>query len=90
LYSYKRCVSLFFLLYYPHSIVVIYIISKFDRTAVPIIRTLIDRAILTLKNKDVDALNDHAVQSFPGEEKIYLSADRLAQDENEGAYPTEL
>ena len=53
-------------------------------------KTLIDRAILTPKNKDVDALNDHAVQSFPGEKKVYLSADRLAQDENEGAYPTEL
>ena len=51
---------------------------------------LIDRAILTPKNKDVDAMNDHAVQSFPGEEKVYLSADRLAQDENEGAYPMEL
>eukprot|EP00624_Nannochloropsis_granulata_P004181 evm.model.NODE_31053_length_64317_cov_55.547771.5 len=35
-------------------------------------KTLIDRAILIPKNKDVDALNDHAVQSFPGEEKVYL------------------
>jgi ATP-dependent DNA helicase PIF1 len=35
-------------------------------------------------------MNDHAVQSFPGEEKVYFSADRLAQDENEGAYPMEL
>jgi hypothetical protein len=32
----------------------------------------------------------HAVQSFPGKEKVHLSVDRLAQDENEGAYPTEL
>jgi len=48
------------------------------------------RAILTPKNKDGDALNDHAVQYFPGEEKVYLSADRLAQDENECVYPTDL
>jgi hypothetical protein len=44
---------------------------------------LIDRTILTPKNKDVDAMKDHAVQSFPGEENVYLSADRLAQDESE-------
>ncbi len=35
-------------------------------------KTLINCAILTPKNKGVDALNDHAVQSFPGEEKVYL------------------
>ncbi|KAM3568577.1 hypothetical protein VYU27_009296, partial [Nannochloropsis oceanica] len=53
-------------------------------------KTRMYRAILTPKNKDGDALNDHAVQYFPGEEKVYLSADRLAQDENEGVYPTDL
>ncbi|GAB5037975.1 atp-dependent dna helicase pif1 [Nannochloropsis oceanica] len=54
------------------------------------VKNLIDRAILIPKNRDVDASSDHAVQFFPGEKKTYLSADRLAQDENEGAYPTEL
>jgi len=47
-------------------------------------KTLSDCAILTFKNKDVEALNDHAVQSFPGEEKTYLLSDRLAQHGNEG------
>jgi hypothetical protein len=35
-------------------------------------------------------MNDKAVQSFPEEVKVYLPADRLAQGENEGAYPMEL
>lgn len=49
--------------------------------------TLIDRTILNPKNKDVDASNDYAVHSFPGEEMVYLSADRPAQDDNEDARP---
>ncbi|KAM3577729.1 hypothetical protein VYU27_000273 [Nannochloropsis oceanica] len=50
-------------------------------------KTLIDRTILNPKNKDVDASNDYAVHSFPGEEMVYLSADRPAQDDNEDARP---
>jgi hypothetical protein len=34
---------------------------------------LIERAILAPRNKDVGALNAHAVASFPGEEFVYSS-----------------
>ena len=50
---------------------------------------LIERAILAPRNKDVDALNAHAVASFPGEEFIYSSADRVADETQAHMFPPE-
>lgn len=50
---------------------------------------LITRAILTPKNDGVDMLNEMATASFPGEARVYLSADTIHGDEQAGLYPTE-
>jgi hypothetical protein len=50
---------------------------------------LIERAILAPRNKDVDALNAHAVASFPGEEFVYSSADRVADETQAHMFPPE-
>ena len=50
---------------------------------------LIERAILAPRNKDVDALNAHAVASFPGEEFVYSSADRVADKTQAHMFPPE-
>jgi ATP-dependent DNA helicase PIF1 len=50
---------------------------------------LIERAILAPRNKDVDALNAHAVASFPGEEFVYSSADRVADHTQAHMFPPE-
>jgi hypothetical protein len=50
---------------------------------------LIERAILAPRNRDVDALNAHAVGSFPGEEFVYTSADRVADETQAHMFPPE-
>jgi hypothetical protein len=44
-----------------------------------------DRAILSPRNIDVDLLNDTLLRLLPGEEKIYHSADKVAEDEDGAA-----
>jgi len=46
-------------------------------------------AILAPRNRDVDALNAHAVESFPGEEFVYTSADRVADETQAHMFPPE-
>ena len=48
------------------------------------------RAILAAKNRDVDRINDIASAYFPGETKIYLSADSVLDDIQKNIYPTEI
>ena len=47
------------------------------------------RAILTLKNENVDKLNELIMNNFPGEGRIYLSADTIDEKDNEHLYPIE-
>ncbi|KAJ1692544.1 hypothetical protein LUZ63_009242 [Rhynchospora breviuscula] len=46
------------------------------------------RAILSTKNEYVDRLNQHMIESYPGEELIYHSID-TAEDDARGNYPSE-
>ena len=48
-----------------------------------------ERDILSGTNADVDNINKLASESFPGEFKIYLSADSVLNKEQEKRYPTE-
>ena len=50
---------------------------------------LCNRAILTPKNADVDRINEFASLYFPGESKIYYSADSVACPKQQSLYPTE-
>lgn len=67
-----------------------HVYGTFDNEANRQHHHIIERAIFTPKNKDVDAINNHTVLSFPGGEKVYLSADKVAQDEHADNYPMEL
>ena len=66
-----------------------HIYGSFDDPANRDHNHLIERAILAPTNKDVDALNDDAVASFPGEEHVYSSADEVADSAHAQAYPAE-
>ena len=66
-----------------------HIYGSFDVAANREDRRLIERAILAPRNKDVDALNAHAVASFPGEEFVYSSADRVADETQAHMFPPE-
>jgi len=57
-----------------------YIYGYFDNEANRQHSHLIDRAILAPRNKGVNALNEYAVASFHGEEFVYFSADRVADE----------
>ncbi|KAJ3705565.1 hypothetical protein LUZ61_009270 [Rhynchospora tenuis] len=46
------------------------------------------RAILSTKNEYVDRLNEHMIETYPGEELIYHSVD-TAEDDAHGNYPSE-
>jgi hypothetical protein len=49
-----------------------------------------ERVILASKNDDVDDLNHHILQKFPGEERVFHSADSIANDaDGEVLYPAE-
>ena len=52
---------------------------------------LLERAILTTKNKKVDEINEWILHDFPGEEKTYCSADSVvdAESVNKNLYPPE-
>ncbi|XP_073129676.1 uncharacterized protein [Henckelia pumila] len=43
---------------------------------------MIDRAIITTKNVDVDEINEILIFNFPGEEKVYTSWDSVEDDNN--------
>ena len=50
-----------------------------------------NRAILTPKNEDVDSINEQIINIFPGDARVFLSADSV-EDKNEvhlGLYPVE-
>ena len=47
------------------------------------------RAILTPKNENVDKINEVIMDKFPGIGRTYLSADSVAEDDLQNAYPTE-
>ena len=48
------------------------------------------RVILASKNDDVNDLNHHILHKFPGQERVFHSADSVANDENdELLYPPE-
>ena len=50
---------------------------------------LCSRAILAPKNSDVDRINELASTYFPGESKVYLSADSVTCPKQKSLYPTE-
>ena len=66
-----------------------HVYGSFDNVANRQHSHLIERAILAPRNKDVDALNAHAVASFPGEEFVYSSADRVADETQAHMFPPE-
>jgi hypothetical protein len=41
---------------------------------------MVDRAIITPRNEDVDKLNEVVLNSFPGEDHIYYSYDKVEED----------
>ena len=47
------------------------------------------RAILTPKNENVDRINEIIMAKFPGEQKTYLSADSVAEENLDNTYPNE-
>ena len=47
-----------------------------------------DKAILCPKNIDVDQLNEQILKTLPGEENVYLSADKIPEGDAEGLYVT--
>jgi hypothetical protein len=53
----------------------------------------VEQAILSTHNEDVDNLNHRILCDFPGEEKVYLSADSIKEDTADPdtvlMYPTE-
>jgi ATP-dependent DNA helicase PIF1 len=53
----------------------------------------VERPILSARNDDVDELNHRILCDFPGEEKVYLSADSIKEDTADPdtvlMYPTE-
>jgi ATP-dependent DNA helicase PIF1 len=52
-----------------------------------------ERCILSARNDDVDHLNEKILNDFPGEERVYLSADSIKEDTSDPEavlmYPTE-
>ncbi|KAL4583975.1 hypothetical protein LXL04_008563 [Taraxacum kok-saghyz] len=48
----------------------------------------VSRAILTTKNENVDEINDHLIESFSGDQKVYHSFDE-AEDDRNNLYPLE-
>lgn len=51
---------------------------------------LSQRAILDLKNRTVDAINDELLQQISGEERVYESIDRTPEPDDIVDYPIEL
>ena len=54
----------------------------------------LERSILSCRNEDVDDINERILQTFPGDERIYQSADSVAVEEGADApyqqpYPAE-
>jgi hypothetical protein len=53
----------------------------------------IEHCILSACNDDVDHLNEKILNDFPGEERVYLSADSIKEDTSDPEtvlmYPTE-
>jgi ATP-dependent DNA helicase PIF1 len=51
------------------------------------------RCILSARNDDVDHLNEKILNDFPGEERVYFSADSIKEDTSDPEavlmYPTE-
>ena len=47
-----------------------------------------DKAILCPKNIDVDQLNEQILKTLPGEENVYLSADKIPEGDAEGLHVT--
>ena len=47
------------------------------------------RAILTPLNDNVDKINEVIMAKFPGEDKTYLSADSVADEDMANTYPTD-
>ena len=47
------------------------------------------RAILTPRNESMDKINEIIMTKFPGQGKTYLSADTVAEEDLNGAYPTD-
>ena len=41
-----------------------------------------DRAIFTVKNDDVDNINEQIINIFPGESQVYFSADSVYEKES--------
>ena len=48
-----------------------------------------NRAILASKNSDVDRINDHSLELFPGQSITYLSTDSINNNKQQSIYPTE-
>jgi ATP-dependent exoDNAse (exonuclease V) alpha subunit len=51
--------------------------------------SLIERAILTPRNEDVNRINDMVCARWPGEEHSYTSSDEVGSDDNPTLYPPE-
>ena len=49
----------------------------------------VSRAILTPKNENFDKISEVITDKFPGIGHTYLSADSVAEDDLQNAYPTE-
>ena len=50
---------------------------------------VIDGCIYTPLNKDVRLINDICIEKFPGDSKVYLSADSILEDDHKEAVPVE-
>jgi len=50
---------------------------------------LCSRAILCPKNEDVQQVNHILISKFPGQQRVYLSSDKIVDDANAHQYPTE-
>ena len=50
---------------------------------------LMGGTIYTPLNKDMSAINQNCISTFPGNSKEYLSADSILEDDHKGAIPVE-
>ena len=50
---------------------------------------IVNRAILTPKNEDADAINTKIIEQFPGQEHVYRGADSVVDEDNGNVYPVE-
>ena len=51
---------------------------------------LIDATIYTPLNVNANFINDNCLKKLPGEERVYLSADKIIEDDENEDFPTEL